>query len=129
MTDQELFKELDAFSKENGFTYVKLAEMLSVTKNTINNWKNGGKISTASRRGILMLLENFKGAVFNHGGQGNTIIGNAHNITYGKEKRDAINEMASRADERKKILDRIMALDSIPAEVKIIIYNELNKEN
>lgn len=56
MTDQELFLMLAEYAKENGYSFVTLAKLLEVSKNTINNWKNGGNINPESRRGILALI-------------------------------------------------------------------------
>lgn len=57
MNDKELFEALDTYCKENGYSYVKVAKILDVSKNTIQNWKNGGNISPESRSGILALLD------------------------------------------------------------------------
>lgn len=57
MNDKELFDALDLYCKKKGYTYVKVAKILQVTKNTIQNWKKGGNISPESRNLILALLD------------------------------------------------------------------------
>lgn len=142
MTDQELFTRFESHMKEEGWTYEQAAKIIGFEKSTIFNWKNGKPISARGRAALKVLTQTVPNneisqfANSNIGTiQGATIVGKAGTITYGRgAKPDAmpapvLEEKAIRLEERKRILDKLMALDSIPAEVKIIIYNELNKEN
>ena len=133
MTENALNK-LKIYMGGQRLSQKEMAKMLAVSENTLTNWMKGKtKISPENARLIDAITAEYKPdmSFFNNSGQGATIIGKAGTITYGRgAKPDAmpapvLEEKAIRLEERKRILDKLMALDSIPAEVKIIIYNEL----
>ena len=55
MTDQEFFERLEQYRKTHNFEWQEIAAALKVSRATISNWKNGGKIADKNRRGIMIL--------------------------------------------------------------------------
>lgn len=56
MNDKELLKAFEDYFADQGWTTEYASKMIGISKGTLFNWKNGGKISPTGRRAIKSLL-------------------------------------------------------------------------
>lgn len=129
MEDSIYVKHLEEYQQKTNEQWGAIAQRLGVTRATINNWRNGGKISLTNRNGIAVLT-GMPNAILNASNSniisgvgdtyGNTMIGHAGSVATTTQ----LDEAAIRADERKKILNIIKASD-LEANLKVKVYELL----